>query len=70
MVNVAELKTLPAEQRLRLVEQLWDSLADDEVPVPGWQRDELRQRKADSQTNPGRGSSWEDVKARIRRAHG
>lgn len=73
MVNVAELKTLPATQRLQLVEELWDSLIVNEaaVPVPAWQRDELRRRKARHEADPKRGSPWEDVKARVRRAaHG
>lgn len=56
-------------RRLQLVGELWDSLTEHEVPVTDWQRDELRRRKAASEANVGRGSSWEEVKARVRRVH-
>jgi uncharacterized tellurite resistance protein B-like protein len=31
-MNIAELRTLPIEQRLHLVEDLWDSIAVDQAP--------------------------------------
>ncbi len=40
---------LPAAERLRLVEDIWDSLgaATSDVPTPEWQRDELGRRLTD-----------------------
>jgi len=56
-----EILRLPPDQRLKLVEDVWDSLAasPDEVGVPQWHRDELDRRLADprEQTNV----SWQDV---------
>lgn len=68
MVQLAELKSLPAAERLQLVEDLWDSLAEVEsdVPVSQWQQDELARREEYFLKNPSCTSSWEDVKARIR----
>ncbi|HUP00584.1 MAG TPA: addiction module protein [Gemmatimonadota bacterium] len=45
-----EILKLSAEERLRLVEEIWDSLAADaeRVPVPAWHRRELDRRLSDS----------------------
>ncbi|MCY4074651.1 MAG: addiction module protein [Acidobacteria bacterium] len=41
-----EALDLPARERIELVVKLWGSLAPDEVPVPDWQRDLIRERLA------------------------
>ena len=58
---------LTVEERLALVEELWDSIADNsvELPVPDAQRAELDRRLADHEADPGDVISWEDVKASI-----
>jgi putative addiction module component (TIGR02574 family) len=62
-----EILRLPPDQRLQLVEDVWDSLAasPDHVGVPAWHREELDRRLADpgEQTN----LSWQDVQSRLRR---
>ena len=60
----------PAE-KLQLVEDLWDDLAAEpgDVPVHQWQKDELARRKANLQSNPASGLTWEEVKRRIRSRH-
>ena len=57
---------LPPDQRLQLVEKVWDSLAasPDEVGVPPWHRDELSRRLADSTAKAN--ISWQDVQDRLR----
>jgi len=42
----ANLRTLPIDQRIRLVEDIWDSIAADQVALPltDEQRDELDRR--------------------------
>ncbi|MFY7922098.1 MAG: addiction module protein [Gemmatimonas sp.] len=44
-----EVLHLPAAERLRLVEDVWDSLvaSAEEIPVPDWHRAELEARLAD-----------------------
>lgn len=68
--DVGSLFDLSAAEKLQLVEDLWDELAatPDAIPLYDWQKDELARRKANLANNPDAGSSWEDVKARIRSA--
>jgi putative addiction module component (TIGR02574 family) len=58
----------PAE-RILLAEELWDSLvaSPENVPVTDAQREDLQRRLNAYHDNPKAGSSWEDVKARLRR---
>jgi putative addiction module component (TIGR02574 family) len=58
-------------ERLQLVEDLWDSIAEEEapLPVPGWKREELRQRKERFSRHPASGRTWEQVKQRARERH-
>ena len=62
-----EILRLPPEQRLKLVEEVWDSLASspDTVEVPAWHREELDSRLADP--NEQATISLQDVLARLRR---
>jgi putative addiction module component (TIGR02574 family) len=55
-------------QRILLVEEIWDSIADapDEFPLTDSQKQDLQRRLATRDSNPKTGSSWEDVKARLR----
>ena len=63
---LSEILDLPAAERLRLVEDIWDSLAASvsELPVPDWHREELDQRLADPGERPV--ISPEELKARLR----
>lgn len=62
-----EILRPPPDQRLQLVEDVWDSLAasPDEVGVPAWHRDELDRRLADPTDTTT--LSWQDVQTRLRR---
>jgi len=62
-----EILRLPPDQRLQLVEEVWDSLAasPDEVGVPVWHRDELDRRLSDPTDTAT--LSWQDVQTRLRR---
>lgn len=66
----ADLLHLSPSERLLLVQDLWDSLSAEDIPLEQWQQDELDRRKAAYQANPGSGRSWEDVKRRIMERHG
>ena len=54
---------LSAADRLRLIEEIWDSLS--ELPIPESHREELDRRLADCEANPAAGSPWEEVKSRL-----
>lgn len=62
-----ELETLPIPERVQLVEDLWDSIArsNEEIPIPQWQKDELRRRKQNFLQNPDSGQTWDQVKTDI-----
>ena len=64
----APLLKLGRAERLQLVEDLWDSLVQEEatLPVSDDHRDELRRRKARYLDQPEVGLSWEQVKAQAR----
>ncbi|MPY76607.1 MAG: hypothetical protein GEU87_20405 [Alphaproteobacteria bacterium] len=56
---------LGLEERLTLVEEIWDSIAADSsaVPLTDAQRAELERRYAEDEANPDDVISWEKVKA-------
>ena len=58
---------LPAQERIELVVELWDSLAPGEIPVPDWQRDLIRDRLAALEDVPPeqRSVKWEAVRRRV-----
>jgi putative addiction module component (TIGR02574 family) len=66
---VAEILALPVEERVRLVEAIWDSISavPDALPLTDWQKEELDRRLAELEADPDAGSSLEEVFARIRR---
>ena len=66
-IKAAEILGLPVDERLRLVEEIWDSLAADpsSVPVPDWHRTELDQRLARHETDPQAAQPWNEVKASL-----
>ena len=61
-----EILHLPPAERLRLVEDVWDSLAASttDVPVPEWHRAELDERLADPAEQAT--ISADDLKGRLR----
>jgi putative addiction module component (TIGR02574 family) len=67
---VAEILALPVEDRVRLVEAIWDSISavPEALPLTDWQKEELDRRLAELEADPDAGSSLEEVFARIRRA--
>jgi putative addiction module component (TIGR02574 family) len=64
----AGLLDLSVSERIQLVEDLWDSIAEvpEEVPLSDAQKAELDQRLEAYRQNPHEGSPWEAVQERIR----
>ncbi len=58
---------LSVDERLALIEAIWDSIAEeaDLLPIPQSHKDELDRRLLAHQDNPRAGASWEEVKARL-----
>jgi putative addiction module component (TIGR02574 family) len=64
----APLFKLGRAERLQLVEDLWDSIAEEDaqLPVSAVKREELRRRKERFAEHPASGRTWEQVKERSR----
>lgn len=64
----SDLFKLGRAERLQLVEDLWDSIVQEEadLPLPDWKRDELRRRKESFLSHPSSGRTWDQVKQRAR----
>ena len=62
-----EALSLPAQERIELVVEPWDSLAPGEIPIPEWQRDLIRDRLAalDEILPEERSATWKAVRPRI-----
>ena len=59
---------LGVAERILLAEAIWDSVAaeGDAFALTPAQDEDLRRRVAAYEADPGTGSSWDDVKARLR----
>jgi putative addiction module component (TIGR02574 family) len=66
--RAVDIAALTPEERLSLLEQLWDSLTatPEAIPLTEAQRDELDRRLDDLEVDGPVGIPWEDVLSRIR----
>jgi putative addiction module component (TIGR02574 family) len=66
-ITVAETLDMSVEERLRLVGDIWDSIAEapESLRLSQEQRDELDRRLRDLEENPDAGDPWGVVRARI-----
>ena len=60
---------LSVEDRLELIEEIWDSLAAtrDAIPVTGAQQRELARRRCAHSRNSSAAKTWGDTRAKIER---
>jgi putative addiction module component (TIGR02574 family) len=56
---------LSTEQRLSLIEEIWESLDEDSVPLSDAHRTELENRIADHEANPHDVVSMDEVKRSV-----
>ena len=72
MASLAELRTLSVSERIQLVEDLWDTIAEDQEALADDPAviDEIRARKRRHEADPSAAVSWETAKARIRGQRG
>lgn len=66
-IRLSDVLELPVAERLKLVEAIWDSIAEapDALELSEAQRAELDRRLDDYEKNPNEGSPWPEVRARI-----
>ena len=63
-----EINKLEVEEKLKLVEDIWDSIAlnDAYIPIPDWQKIELDSRYKDFQDGKLKLNDWEQIKEELR----
>ena len=66
-VKLSELLELPVEERLKLVEALWESIAEcpEALELTAAQKEELDRRLAAYERDPGAGVPWVELKQRL-----
>ena len=66
-ITLDEVLQLPVPERIRIVEAIWDSIADtpEALELSDEQRAELDRRLADLEKNPDGGSRWAEVRDRV-----
>ena len=65
--TAADVLDLPVSERLQLVAEIWESIAQcpDEIELTEATRELLRKRLAAHRANPSAGSPWEEVRKLI-----
>jgi putative addiction module component (TIGR02574 family) len=63
-----EISILSVEERIRLVQAIWDSIAAEQIypDLTDAQRQELDRRISDYDANPGHVMTWDEVRASIK----
>jgi putative addiction module component (TIGR02574 family) len=66
-VNLSEVLKLPLTERLKLVEAIWESIAEfpEALELTDAQREELDRRLEDYENDPDAGVPWSEVRARL-----
>ena len=68
-IPMSDLLSLSIDERLRLVEVLWNSIAADAeaIPLTREQREEIDLRLAEHAADPSSAIPWEQVRERLSR---
>ena len=66
-ISISDILQLPVQERIRLVELIWDSVAavPEAVEISPELKAGLEARLAEFEENPGAGFSWEQVKSHL-----
>lgn len=62
----SEIERLGRDERLELLDALWDLVRDDALPVPESHRVELARRLAEYESDPTPGIPWPAFRDRLR----
>lgn len=67
-MSIAELRKLPATEKLKIIEALWSDLAEEEESFasPLWHEDALRQTETEFAAGRIEVLDWEDAKRQLR----
>ena len=69
MIRIEDILQLSIDERLDLVEKIWDSIvaSDEPLPLTQAQRAELDRRLQAHAQNPDEVETWNEVKSKIQR---
>ena len=66
MVDIKDIKKLSVEERILMVEEIWDSIAEDttskELQIPEDEKQEILKRFEEFKSGKQKTYSWEEVK--------
>jgi putative addiction module component (TIGR02574 family) len=67
-ISISDILELPIQERIHLVELIWDSVAaiPEAVEISPALKAELEARLAEFEANPDAGYSWDQVKAHLK----
>ena len=67
-MSIAELRKLPADEKLKILEILWSDLAADDgsLESPPWHHDELQRTETEFATGTSEVLDWEQAKQELR----
>jgi putative addiction module component (TIGR02574 family) len=68
-MSIAELRKLPREEMLKIIETLWGDLASDEESFerPAWHAEELRKTEAELAAGRVETVDWAEAKKELRK---
>lgn len=62
---LADVLSLSPQERVEILDAVWETLAPEDLPVTNEERELLDARMADLEANPEDQSPWSEVKARL-----
>ncbi|MGH9427192.1 MAG: addiction module protein [Terriglobia bacterium] len=67
-ISISDILELPVQERIRLVELIWDSVAavPEAIKISPALKAELEARLAEFEVNPDAGYSWDQVKSHLK----
>ena len=67
-LSITKIIKLPVNQRIKLVEDIWDSIADNQVNIEltSRQKEELDRRYELYLKNPSFGKTWKQIKKNLK----
>ncbi|MEX2044652.1 MAG: addiction module protein [Opitutus sp.] len=68
-MSIAELRKLPRDEKLKIIETLWSDLSadDDSFESPAWHAEELRKTETELAAGRVEVLDWEDAKKELRK---
>lgn len=68
-MSIVELRNLPRDEKLKIIEMLWSDLAGDEESLesPAWHEEELQRTEAEFTAGRLEVLDWEEAKKELRK---